>query len=89
MTGPGGFSKLLAAGGDTAWSVKDLALGEYTLTESTVPAGYTGAAPKTFTVDAGHLIVDLGAIVNTKVPVPPVTLKDMAPVPVPPAAVTV
>ncbi len=52
LTGPDGFSEVFAAGSVSSWSVADLPWGEYTLTESTAPAGYAVADPVSFTVGA-------------------------------------
>ena len=48
------------------FAVTGLDFGDWTLSETTVPQGYAGGAPKPFTVTATSATVDLGDVVNTQ-----------------------
>ena len=87
LTGPGGDVTVIDNGdndadpADGALEVTDLALGEYTLTETKAPTGYT-ATDETFTATITEETVDaaFGAIVNTPVVVPPTPVTPVTPV---------
>jgi choice-of-anchor A domain-containing protein len=76
LTGPGGLDIAVvdngandADGASGALTVTGLDDGDYTLTESAAPTGYAlDPAPHTFTVAAGAMAVQLGAIANTRIP---------------------
>ncbi|TQJ48638.1 SpaA isopeptide-forming pilin-related protein [Phycicoccus sp. SLBN-51] len=66
FTGQAGY-----AGRDTdptagEFAVSGLDFGTWTLSETTVPAGYSGAADRSFTVDGGQSTAELGQVVNTE-----------------------
>ena len=48
------------------FAVEGLDFGTWTLAETTVPLGYAGAAPLTFTVDGEDCVAELGDVVNTE-----------------------
>lgn len=56
LTGPNNFSTTLTTNEQGVASIDGLAWGEYTLTETQAPTGYTnkGWAPKTFAIDANN-----------------------------------
>ena len=66
FTGQGGYTGRDTDAGTGEFAVVGLDFGTWTLTETTVPVGYTGAAARTFTVDGGDSSADLGQVVNTE-----------------------
>ncbi len=50
VTGPGGSSDVMSSAGSGLFCLDGLRYGSYTVTETTVPAGYDGAPPQQVTV---------------------------------------
>jgi uncharacterized repeat protein (TIGR01451 family) len=66
FTGQGGYTGRDTDADAGEFAVVGLDFGTWTLTESTVPVGYTGAAARTFTVDGDHSSAEVGPVVNTE-----------------------
>lgn len=71
--GSGEFDDQDSAAGQ--FSIKGLAWGDYTLTETKAPAGYVRKPdPISFTVDGTHLSISLDPVANTPIPGPTIPL---------------